>query len=130
MLKKNLVGYMLGNCDTVVSRGSQWCEDGLNVYVCPTKEMAKAILEQSQQHTLKPHIVWTTIYRVWAKDIEIDFFKTDRLVWTRQGSKLIVDAPVFYRAQPVLTEQKLLSNAKRLKARYMKLVDGAKEKVK
>lgn len=122
MLKKKLVGYMLGNENHVVARGDQWCEEGTKVYVCPTKDMAKAILEQSQRHSLAPHIVWTTIYRVWAEDIEIDYFQTDRLVWTRQGNKIIVDAPVFYRAQPVLSEQRLLHNAAQIKHDFAKLI--------
>lgn len=122
MLKKKLVGYMLGNENHVVARGDQWCKEGVNVYVCPTKDMAKEILEHSQRYTLEPHIVWTTIYRVWAENIEIDFFKTDHLVWTRQGNKIIVDAPVFYREPVAMSEQRLLQNAAQMRHDFRKLM--------
>lgn len=126
----NIVGYMLGNSNHVVARGDQWCDAGEQVYICTNKETAKAILESSQMEM--GNIIWTTIYRVHANDINIDAYTHSRnLAWTTEGNKIIVDRPVLYRSIQKMSQQQLLQNAARIRSDYFKLFNGAqKEKRK
>ena len=120
----NIVGYMLGNSNHVMARGDQWCDAGEHVYICTNKEVAKAILESSQIGV--GDIVWTTIYRVHANDINIDAYTDLRnLAWTKEGNKIIVDRPVLYRSVQKMLEQHLLQNAAQIRPDYFKLVNGA-----
>ncbi len=121
----NIVGYMLGNENHVVARGDQWCDAGEQVYICTNIEVAKAILESSQIEM--GNIIWTTIYRVHANDINIDAYTDLRnLAWTKEGNKIIVDRPVLYRSVQKMLEQHLLQNAAQIRPDYFKLVNGAK----
>ena len=120
----NIVGYMLGNENHVVARGDQWCDAGEQVYICTNKEVAKAILESSQIEM--GNIIWTTIYRVHANDINIDSYTYLRnLAWTKEGNKIIVDRPILYRSVQKMLEQHLLQNAAQIRPDYFKLVNGA-----
>ena len=129
----NFMGYMLGNANHIVVRGDQWCDAGEKVFVCTNKETAKTILRQSQCYNLEPNnVVWTTIYRVWARDINVDEYTHGKnLAWTTEGNKIIVDSPVFYRKAPMRSEQQLQQNAMRNRADFFKLANQAwKEKMK
>ncbi|MBO5739890.1 MAG: hypothetical protein J6R52_02380 [Alphaproteobacteria bacterium] len=120
----NIVGYMLGNSNHVMARGDQWCDAGEQVYICTNKDVAKAILESSQIEM--GNIIWTTIYRVHANDINIDAYTDLRnLAWTKEGNKIIVDRPVLYRSVQKMSEQHLLQNAAQIRPDYFKLVKGA-----
>lgn len=119
----NIVGYMLGNSNHVMARGDQWCDAGEQVYICTNKDVAKAILESSQIEM--GNIIWTTIYRVHANDINIDAYTDLRnLAWTKEGNKIIVDRPVLYRSVQKMLEQDLLQNAAQIRPDYFKLVNG------
>lgn len=119
----NIVGYMLGNENHVVVRGDQWCDAGEQVYICTNKEAAQAILESSQMGI--GNVVWTTIYRVRANDININAYTHSRnLAWTKEGNKIIVDTPVLYRPLIKMSQAQLLQNAARIRADYFKLVNG------
>ena len=125
MKKNKVIGYMLGNKSHVVVHGDQWCQPGIPVYICANKDTARAILEDSQKFALEPNnIVWTTIYRVRAKDIEIDKYEHD-LIWTHQGNKIIVEAPVFYRDAPKISEEYLLNNARQIRSHVLGRVKSA-----
>lgn len=122
----NIVGYMLGNENHVVVRGDQWCDAGEQVYICTNKEAAQAILESSQMGI--GNVVWTTIYRVRANDININAYTHSRnLAWTKEGNKIIVDTPVLYRPLIKMSQAQLLQNAARIRADYFKLVNGAQK---
>jgi hypothetical protein len=122
----NIVGYMLGNSNHVMARGDQWCDAGEQVYICTNKEVAKAILESSQIGV--GDIVWTTIYRVHARDIDISAYTDLRnLAWTKEGNKIIVDKPVLYRSVQKMSEQHLLQNAARIRTDYFKLANGTRK---
>ena len=123
MKKNNLVGYMLGNENHIVVRGDQWCDAGHQVYICTNKEIAKAILEQSQQLNLEPNnIVWTTIYRVYAPNINIEkYTHGGNLAWTNEGNKIFVDTPVFYRAAQKISEQNLTKHARLIQSDFFRL---------
>ena len=126
MKVSNIVGYMLGNENHVVARGDQWCDAGEQVYICTNKEVAKAILESSQIEM--GNIIWTTIYRVHANDINIDAYTDLRnLAWTKEGNKIIVDRPVLYRSVQKMSEQHLLQNAARIRTDYFKLANGTRK---
>ncbi len=121
-----MVGYMLGNSNHVVGPGEHWCDAGMQVFVCANKELAQAILNTSHKETLEPHIVWTTIYRVKANNIQIDKFEND-LMWTTQGDKIIVDAPVIYREPEFMTEQRLLQNARLIRPHFSRLLNNKRK---
>ena len=130
MKKGKIVGYMLGNSNNVVARGEQWCDAGMPVYICASKDVAQTILEESQRCVLDPkNVVWTIIYRVHAKDIKIDKYENN-LMWTHQGNKIIVDEPVFYRNAPKISEQRLLDNATHFAPYFSDLINGRKRKVR
>ncbi len=123
MKVSNFVGYMLGNANNVVVRGDQWCDAGEQVYICTNKEFAKSMLEMSQKH--QDSIVWTTIYRVHARNIDIQAYTHSKnLAWTNEGNKIIVDTPVFYRPVQKRTQAQLLQNAVQIGPDYFKLVNG------
>ena len=122
-----MVGYMLGNSSHVVGRGEQWCDAGIQVFVCANQDTARAILDASQKESLEPHIVWTTVYRVQAKNINVDKFEND-LMWTTQGDKIFVDGPVMYREPEIMTEQRLLQNARLIRPHFSRLINNNKRK--
>lgn len=127
MNKDNVVGYMLGDKNHVVVRGDQWCNAGTPVYICANKDVARAILEKSQQNALEPeNIIWTTIYRVQAENLQIYKYEHD-LMWTTQGNKIIVDEPVFYRDASKISEQRLLRNAAQIRARVLNMAQSNPE---
>lgn len=118
---------MLGNSSHVVGRGEQWCDAGIQVFVCANQDTARAILDASQKESLEPHIVWTTVYRVQAKNINVDKFEND-LMWTTQGDKIFVDGPVMYREPEIMTEQRLLQNARLIRPHFSRLINNNKRK--
>ena len=118
---------MLGNSNHVVGRGEQWCDAGIRVFVCADQDTARAILDASQKESLEPHIVWTTIYRVQAKNINVDKFEND-LMLTTQGDKIFVDGPVTYREPEIMTEQRLLQNARLIRPHFSRLMNNNKRK--
>ncbi len=128
----NLVGYMLAGRGRVIVPGERWINYDVPVYICTTLDKAKEILEESHIRTLEPSPVWTTIYRVVAKDIDCDKYDNER-VWTRQASRIFVDKPVFYKEPHKLSEVALLRNAQRILPHFSKLMNntyGVKEKTK
>ncbi len=130
MKKDMIVGYMLGNANHVVVRGDQWCDAGTPVYIFANKNAARAALENSHRCVLEPNnVIWTIIYRVHAKDIQIDKYENN-LMWTCQGNKIIVDEPVFYRNAPKISEQRLLNNATCYAPHFSDLINGRKRKVR
>lgn len=132
MKKTKFTGYMLGNENHIVVRGDQWCDAGDFVYICTNKETAQAILEHSQQHNLMPNnIIWTTIYRVHARNINIDkYTHGNNLAWTTEGNKIIVDEPVFYREASKISEQHLLNNAMQIRSDFFKLFNRLDKGIK
>lgn len=123
----NIVGYMLGNENHVVVRGDQWCDAGEQVYICANKEFAKAMLEAS--HNGLGNILWTTIYRVYAQDINVcGGAGLKNLLWTTEGNKIIVDAPVLYRPVQKKSQAQLLRNAQRISSDYFKIAMGTCKK--
>lgn len=132
MRKTKITGYMLGNENHIVVRGDQWCDAGECVYVCTNKETAQAILEHSQQHNLIPNnIIWTTIYRVHANNINIyKYSHGNNLAWTVEGNKIIVDEPVFYRKAISQSEQRLLNNAMRIRSDFFKIFNNKNKGLK
>lgn len=117
MIIKNLTGYMLGNRENAPEVGKQWWPYDVQVFVCANMDKAKEILMQSRKYVLNPDLVWTTIYRVQAKDIECQKIENN-LIWTKQPTKIIVDSPVFFSTPRYMNEQDLLNNARRIMPRF------------
>lgn len=117
----NFTGYMLGNSRHQVAPGDKWWPYDTQVYVCLNMDKARQILEQSQ--FLADSVVWTTIYRVAALSINYDYIK-DNMLWTRDASKLLVEAPVFYKDVLHITDKELLNRARLLKPAYARLMNS------
>ena len=132
MRKTKITGYMLGNENHIVLRGDQWSDAGEYLYICTNKEFAQTILEHSQQCVLEPNnIIWTTIYRVHANNINIDKYSHgNNLAWTAEGNKIIVDKPVFYRKAISQSEQRLLNNAIRIRSDFFKIFNNKNKELK
>ena len=97
---------MLAQDSIIFDANEPWLPYDANVYICPTKEQAKDILNQSHQNTFYPP-VWTTVFRVHAQDIDV--IMKDGLYWTPQASKIFVDGPVYYNAPATGSERALLA---------------------
>lgn len=122
MILENLNGYMLGNTGHVAMRGDQWLDTNAPVYVCNNLDTAKRILFNSHQCGGIATPVWTTIYRVYARNLPVD--KIDgNLIYTTCPTKIFVDAPVFYCAPRRITESQLMANAQRIRADFARLVN-------
>lgn len=113
---------MLGNSRHQVAPGDQWWPyDDTLVYVCLDMNKARQILEQSQ--FLADSVVWTTIYRVAALSINYDYIK-DNMLWTRDASKIFVEAPVYYKDIPHISDEVLLNRARLLRPAYARLLNS------
>ena len=121
MIIKDMTGYMLSG-NGILKSGEQWWPHDTNVYVCLSLEKAQELLALSHDASLKHGTIWTTIYRVNAKNIDCNKIGNG-LVWTNQPTKIIVDCPVYYRAPRMVSEGKLLQNAKRILPRYSRLMN-------
>ena len=129
---RNMTGDMLGNERCEHRSGAPWANDNYYpVWICPTLRKALEILEASQNAHLDGNIVWTTIYRVVARDIECELMKNG--LWlTHTPTKIYVDEPVMYKNPNFfMTEEQLLSNANDIRMRFSKITRKAfKEKMK
>jgi hypothetical protein len=63
------------------------------------------------------------IFRVVANDIKIDKIENG-LIWTRQASNIIADAPVFYKEPQQITESHLMHNAQRIMPQMKRLMNS------
>lgn len=118
---------MLGNDAHIVARGDSWLDADRQVYICKSFGTAKSILQESHRAVLEPNnIVWSTIYRVKAD--EIDVFKIENdLVWTNQATKIVVDRPVAYYKPPYRSEFQLLANARCVLPYFSELIRGKRK---
>ncbi|MBP3340125.1 MAG: hypothetical protein J6L47_00465 [Alphaproteobacteria bacterium] len=123
----NLDGYMLGNDAHIVVRGDAWMNADSPVYICNSVDVANEILHASHRSALEPNnVVWSTIYRVRADEIEA--FKIENgLIWTTQATKITVDKPVAYHNPPHRSEAQLLANAQQMLPYFSKLIRGKKK---
>lgn len=110
----------MGNDRHQPAPGQPWWPYDTPVYVCLSIDKARQILEQSQ--FLSDSIVWTTIYRVKAPCISYNHIDGN-LLWTRDASKLIVDAPVYYSDVPHISDAVLLNRARLIMPRLAKLIN-------
>lgn len=119
---KSLTGYMLGNPNCAHCVGGAWTEQDSRVWICASLEKAKQILRDSQQKTLEPCCVWTTIYQVSARDIVCE--KThDGLWYTNTPSKICVDRVVYDNPNALkITDAQLMINARKQYGRFAKLM--------
>lgn len=123
MILENLNGYMLGNAGHVATRGDQWWDTDEPVYVCNSLDAAKRILFNSHQYGGIVAPVWTTIYRVHARNLPV--YKIDGdLIYTDRPTQIFVDAPVFYHAPCIITESQLMANARRMRAVFAHFING------
>lgn len=118
---------MLGNDAHIVARGDNWLDTDRPVYICKSLDVAKSILQESHRAVLDPNnIVWSTIYRVKAD--EIDVFKIENdLVWTNQATKIVVDRPVAYYKPAYRSEFQLLANARRALPYFSEIIRGKRK---
>lgn len=107
---RNMTGYMLGNAHCVHKPGAPWTTNDVPVWICPTIRKALEILERSHINHLDGNALWTTIYRVVARDIECIQMKNG-LWFTDRPTKIYVDEPVLYKEPMQLTEEQLLARA-------------------
>ena len=115
----NFTGYMLGNNLHQVAPGQQWWPVDTSVFVCLNIDAARDILEETQRFAHST--VWTTIYRV--KALRVNYERIDgKLLWTRDASKLIVDATVFYKNVPQISDDVLLRRAHAIMPAYSRLI--------
>ena len=128
---KNMTGYMLGTSRNIRKPGAPWTGDNTPVWICPTLRKAVEILENSNRACcLEGNVVWTTVYRVVARDIVCVQMKNG-LWFTETPTKIYVDSPVFSVNPLSLTEEQLLQNAKVIMPRMTKLTRKAfKERMK
>lgn len=120
---KQLTGYMLGNDNHVVMPGEQWCPNPSCVWICRNLNVARAVLRASHKNRIYDIPVWTTIYRVRARNIPHDRMDND-FIYTDAADKIFVDAVVHYQEPPRITERQLLENAQRIRASFMKTMHG------
>lgn len=114
----NLTGYMLGNNLHQAVPGEQWWPTDTLVFICRNIDVARAKLDESQ--LFSDFGIWTTIYRVKAPCINYDYID-DRLIWTRNASKIIVDAPVFVSNSPRVDNDVLLNRARIMMPAFARL---------
>ena len=119
-----ITGFMLGNAAHAPENGDKWCDYDTDVYICADLDCAKQILAESHKNTLAPAVVWTTIYRVKANDINCNKIQNN-IIWTNQPTKIIVDAPVYYSAPKQITNAEILSKAAHVLPQYSKLINNA-----
>lgn len=123
----NFTGYMLGNNLHQVEPGQKWWPVDTSVFVCLNIDAARDILEETQRFAHST--VWTTIYRVKAPRINYESID-GKLLWTRDASKLIVDAPVFYKDVPHVSEDVLLHRARVIMPAYARLIKSLNRREK
>lgn len=121
---RNMTGYMLGTINNQRRPGSQWTMDNAPVWICPTMRKAFEILERSQTNHLDGNVLWTTIYRVVARDIECVQMKNG-LWFTEQPTRIYVDEAVLYKDPMQLTEEQLLARATEIMPKLHKITRKA-----
>lgn len=123
MVIDNFTGYMLGNTDSVLVSGDQWWPVDTDVFVCLTLNRAREILRQSHMGGNTAQPVWTTIYKVKARNLPCTRIKNG-LVYTNSPTQIFVDRIVYYTGEPRVSEQDLLRNAAKLRTDFFKLVNN------
>lgn len=118
---KNMTGYMLGNDHRKYKIGDAWANHDSRVWVCPSADKAKQILQKSQANTLEPCCVWTTIYRVSARDIVCE--KSSGGLWyTCTPTKICVERVVYAQNAHNIAETQLIQNAKQQYGRFARFM--------